>query len=209
MNPAKWHACAAFVASGLEHASFSTPLEDPEPPLRARARASRSAGRALTSALGAFGLDCVDFFRALRTFMSAAATELTTRLNDAKSERRGGRREKRSRASRDFLSGGDGQHVGVETLEASLSVPEIRTSFAFTRVAAQKYKSFVDAHVDTSRAEGADVARFGWRAFLAAKHSTLPKFPDLFSCYHTLVAAEALVLVNAPPARCARIWPTW
>ena len=42
------------------------------------------------------------------------------------------------------------------------------------------------------------MARFGWLLFLAAKHSTLPKFPDLFSLYHVLVSVEAFLLVNAP-----------
>ena len=213
MNPTKWHACAAFVASGLEHASATAPARAP-----ATARDARRE-RTLTGALRVFGVDCVAFFRALRTFMSAGAAELTARLEALKktadtraraaassAERREAKRRATEEASaRDANETGAAldarHHAGLEALEAALSVPELRTSFAFTRVAAQKYKLFVDVHIDTtSFAGGADVARFGWRLFLAAKHSTLPRFPDLFSLYHALVAAEAFLLVNAPRA---------
>ena len=46
--------------------------------------------------------------------------------------------------------------------------------------------------------EGAALARFGWRIFLAAKRAALPRFPDLYSCYHLLVVVQAFMLVNAP-----------
>ena len=216
MNPAKWHACAAFVASGLEHASASAPARAPTP-------SRDQPERTLTRALRVFDVDCVEFFRSLRKFMSAGAATLAKRLDDAKKSSgdapagSGGKPERtRRRAGKETAAEAGEEEAarededsdarrstaslaGLESLEAALSVPELRTSFAFTRVAAQKYKLFADVHLDASGfAGGADVARFGWRMFLAAKHSTLPKFPDLFSLYHALVAAEAFLLVNAP-----------
>ena len=136
--------------------------------------------------------------------MSAGVAELTKRLDERKQTASADRAAvdtavdtKASAASGEGVR--DAHHAGLDALEAALSVPELRTSFAFTRVAAQKYKLFADVHLDaTNFAGGADVARFGWRLFLAAKHSVLPKFPDLFSLYHALVAAEAFLLVNAP-----------
>ena len=197
MNPSKWHACAAFVASGLEHASATAPTRAPAP-------ARDAKERTLTRALRVFDVDCVAFFRALRVFMSAGVAELTKRLDERKQTASADRAAvdtavdtKASAASGEGVR--DAHHAGLDALEAALSVPELRTSFAFTRVAAQKYKLFADVHLDaTNFAGGADVARFGWRLFLAAKHSVLPKFPDLFSLYHALVAAEAFLLVNAP-----------
>lgn len=186
MNPAKWHACAAFVSSGLEHAAA--------PPAKGKAH---NAERTLTELLRAFSVDCVEFFRSLRKFMSCSAPLLTSRLYDKKKSSAKGKRSPK-KPTTDTTDTTDEDHAGLETLEASLSVPELRTSFAFTRVAAQKYKLFADVHLDSSTEAGADVARTGWLMFLAAKHSTLPKFPDLFSCYHTLVAVEAFLLVNAP-----------
>ena len=193
MNPSKWHACAAFVASGLEHASATAPARAPAP-------ARDAKERTLTRALRVFDVDCVAFFRALRVFMSAGAAELTKRLDERKQTASVDTAET-AKASGEGSGEGvrDAHHAGLDALEAALSVPELRTSFAFTRVAAQKYKLFADVHLDaTNFAGGADVARFGWRLFLAAKHSVLPKFPDLFSLYHALVAAEAFLLVNAP-----------
>jgi retinoblastoma-like protein 1 len=190
MNPSKWHACAAFVASGLEHASATAPARAPAP-------ARDAKERTLTRALRVFDVDCVAFFRALRVFMSAGAAELTKRLEFPRKQTASVDTAETAKASGGI--DGDARHAGLDALEAALSVPELRTSFAFTRVAAQKYKLFADVHLDaTNFAGGADVARFGWRLFLAAKHSVLPKFPDLFSLYHALVAAEAFLLVNAP-----------
>ena len=75
---------------------------------------------------------------------------------------------------------------------------ELRTSFAFTKVAAQKYRQFLDVHFDVAAPGGVDLAKLGWKLYLAAKHSLLPKFPDLYSCYHLLVVVQAFLLVNAP-----------
>ena len=75
---------------------------------------------------------------------------------------------------------------------------ELRTSFAFTKVAAQKYRQFLDVHFDVAAPGGVDLASLGWKLYLAAKHSLLPKFPDLYSCYHLLVVVQAFLLVNAP-----------
>ena len=86
----------------------------------------------------------------------------------------------------------------LNELEAALSISELRTSFAFTQVVAQKYRHFFDVHFDASRPGGAALARFGWRIFLAAKRAALPRFPDLYSCYHLLVVVQAFMLVNAP-----------
>ena len=94
----------------------------------------------------------------------------------------------------DVKNGGE----GLNELEALLTVSELRTSFAFTKVAAQKYRTFLDVHFDTATPGGVDLARLGWKLYLAAKHRLLPKFPDLYSCYHLLVVVQAFLLVNAP-----------
>ena len=164
----------------------------------------------------------MDFFRALRKFMMAAAVPLNARLKVAAkptgrkaggSDRRGGpaspaeapnddascddaglQRSPGSNAENDVTNGGE----GLNELEALLSVSELRTSFAFTKVAAQKYRQFLDVHFDVAAPGGVDLARLGWKLYLAAKHSLLPKFPDLYSCYHLLVVVQAFLLVNAP-----------
>ena len=139
MNPAKWHACAAFVASGLTHASAL--------PGKAgnKTHGNNARERNLTATLRAFQVDCVEFFRSLRKFMSAAAEPLTKRLNDKKQVSQG-RTRSPSKQGKSLGTKDDqaDQAVGLENLEASLSVPELRTSFAFTRVAAQKYKVRVE-----------------------------------------------------------------
>ena len=168
MNPAKWHACAAFVASGLEHASASAPEG-------ARTPSRDQPERTLTRALRVFDVDCVEFFRSLRKFMSAGAAALAKRLDDAKKSsgdapagsgetpekkrRSAGKetgeeeaaREDEDSDARKEKGGSTASLAGLEALEAALSVPELRTSFAFTRVAAQKYKLFADVHLDGRR----------------------------------------------------------
>ena len=160
----------------------------------------------------------MDFFRALRKFMMAAAVPLNARLkvaakppskaggsprggpasaakapNDDDHDEDGLQRSPGSNAD-DVTNGGE----GLNELEALLSVSELRTSFAFTKVAAQKYRQFLDVHFDVAAPGGVDLASLGWKLYLAAKHSLLPKFPDLYSCYHLLVVVQAFLLVNAP-----------
>ena len=53
MNPSKWHACAAFVASALEHASATAPARAPAPARDAKEHGER--------ALRVFDVDCVAF----------------------------------------------------------------------------------------------------------------------------------------------------
>ena len=40
--------------------------------------------------------------------------------------------------------------------------------------------------------------RLGWSAYLCVKCEALPTFPDLYSCFHLLVAVEAFLLASAP-----------
>ena len=162
----------------------------------------------------------MDFFRALRKFMMASAVPLNARLkvaakppgkaggsprggpaspakapndDDDNNDDAGLQRPPGSNAD-DVTNGGE----GLNELEALLSVSELRTSFAFTKVAAQKYRQFLDVHFDVAAPGGVDLAKLGWKLYLAAKHSLLPKFPDLYSCYHLLVVVQAFLLVNAP-----------
>ena len=176
--------------------------------------------RSLTRVLTTFDVNCVDFFRALRKFMMANATALHARVKRSSSAGAKGTSASASKSPRSAKSsspmgspmgspnaknarGVDGASnpagEGLNQLEADLSVSELRTSFAFTRVVAQKYKLFLDLHFDRAAPGGADLARLGWSLFLAAKHAMLPKFPDLYSLYHLLVVVQAFVLVNAPP----------
>ena len=104
--------------------------------------------------------------------------------DDASCDDAGLQRSPGSNAENDVTNGGE----GLNELEALLSVSELRTSFAFTKVAAQKYRQFLDVHFDVAAPGGVDLARLGWKLYLAAKHSLLPKFPDLYSCYHLLLS---------------------
>ena len=156
----------------------------------------------------------MDFFRSLRKFMMAASAPLNARVKIAAKGTAGTRsssRRNRSDAADASTSPGGGAEGGAEEisdvknggeglneLEALLTVSELRTSFAFTKVAAQKYRTFLDVHFDTATPGGVDLARLGWKLYLAAKHRLLPKFPDLYSCYHLLVVVQAFLLVNAP-----------
>ena len=188
-DPKTWHACSAFLALAL-----APPGSDDAP------RAS------LTDVLRAFNVACVDFFRALRKVMTVAAAPLDARRRSATapSPTRASKR-RRASAGADETKGsseakGSSSEPGASLgeLESALRVSELRTSFAFTQVVAQKYKLFIDVHFDKTKAGFRALAKFGWRLFLAAKHSTLPMFPDLYSCYHLLVVVEAFLLVNGP-----------
>ena len=188
-DPKTWHACSAFLALAL-----APPGSDDAP------RAS------LTDVLRAFNVACVDFFRALRKVMTVAAAPLDARRRSATapSPTRASKR-RRASAGADETKGsseakGSSSEPGASLgeLESALRVSELRTSFAFTQVVAQKYKLFIDVHFDKTKAGFRALAKFGWRLFLAAKHSTLPTFPDLYSCYHLLVVVEAFLLVNGP-----------
>ena len=188
-DPKTWHACSAFLALAL-----APPGSDDAP------RAS------LTDVLRAFDVACVDFFRALRKVMTVAAAPLDARRRSATapSPTRASKR-RRASAGADETKGsseakGSSSEPGASLgeLESALRVSELRTSFAFTQVVAQKYKLFIDVHFDKTKAGFRALAKFGWRLFLAAKHSTLPTFPDLYSCYHLLVVVEAFLLVNGP-----------
>ena len=46
--------------------------------------------------------------------------------------------------------------------------------------------------------------RLGWSAYLCVKCEALPTFPDLYSCFHLLVAVEAFLLVNAAESALTR-----
>ena len=155
----------------------------------------------------------MDFFRSLRKFMMAASAPLNARVKIAAKGTAGTRSSRRNRSDAADAStspGGDAEGgaeeisdvknggEGLNELEALLTVSELRTSFAFTKVAAQKYRTFLDVHFDTATPGGVDLARLGWKLYLAAKHRLLPKFPDLYSCYHLLVVVQAFLLVNAP-----------
>ena len=183
----------------------------------------------LTHLLRTFGIDCLTFFRKLREFMMAAAAPLKARIQRASSEAAAaakassGLRSSSRRASnaaeavaakttaRGESSGGADVPItpgtvsntntgdGLDELEAALSVSELRTMYVFTKVAAGKYTDYLKLHFDRTLPGGEDFARFGWRLFLIAKHTMLPKFPDLYSCYHLLVVVQAFLLVNAPP----------
>ena len=143
--------------------------------------------------------------------MMAASAPLNARVKIAAKGTAGTRSSRRNRSDADAsTSPGGGAEGGAEEmdvknggeglneLEALLTVSELRTSFAFTKVAAQKYRTFLDVHFDTATPGGVDLARLGWKLYLAAKHRLLPKFPDLYSCYHLLVVVQAFLLVNAP-----------
>ena len=180
-----WHACAAFIAAGCARDASTS---------RARATCD-DASRTLTTLFRVFDVNAADFFRALRKFMMASSALSARADRGAGGRRRSG-------------GGGDARAASVDAptnageslneLEAALSISELRTSFAFTQVVAQKYRHFFDVHFDASRPGGAALARFGWRIFLAAKRAALPRFPDLYSCYHLLVVVQAFMLVNAP-----------
>ena len=219
-NPAEWQACAAFIAAGIKRASTTASINTGSGGKRQKAGASASDApdapdalpASLTDILRAFNVNCVDFFRSLRKFMMAASAPLNARVKIAAKGTAGTRSSRRNRsdAADASTSPGGGAEGGAEEmdvknggeglneLEALLTVSELRTSFAFTKVAAQKYRTFLDVHFDTATPGGVDLARLGWKLYLAAKHRLLPKFPDLYSCYHLLVVVQAFLLVNAP-----------
>ena len=154
------------------------------------------ASRTLTTLFRVFDVNAADFFRALRKFMMASSAALSARADRGAGGRRrsGGGGDARAASVDAPTNAGE----SLNELEAALSISELRTSFAFTQVVAQKYRHFFDVHFDASRPGGAALARFGWRIFLAAKRAALPRFPDLYSCYHLLVVVQAFMLVNAP-----------
>ena len=150
----------------------------------------------MTTLFRVFDVNAADFFRALRKFMMASSAALSARVDRGAGGRRrsGGGGDARAASVDAPTNAGE----SLNELEAALSISELRTSFAFTQVVAQKYRHFFDVHFDASRPGGAALARFGWRIFLAAKRAALPRFPDLYSCYHLLVVVQAFMLVNAP-----------
>ncbi|CEG00420.1 Retinoblastoma-associated protein, A-box [Ostreococcus tauri] len=86
----------------------------------------------------------------------------------------------------------------VAEAERAMRLREMRSAFAFNKVIAKKFHEFIRVHFDADSRGGRTVARLGWAVYQCAKCEALPKFPDLYSCYHLLVAVEAFLLVNAP-----------
>ena len=86
----------------------------------------------------------------------------------------------------------------VAEAERLMRVREMRSAFAFNKVIAKKFHEFVRVHFDAESTGGRAVARLGWSVYQLAKCESLPAFPDLYSCFHLLVAVEAFLLINAP-----------
>ena len=199
------------MASGAGKTASSTPDASHGAEASGSGGASSAAdAQTLTSLLRVFRVNYLDFFRALRKFMMAVATSLNARVKKAAlavqqpagagtmaAAANDDRANAELEASASETVSNTGE--GLKELEGALMVSEVRTSYAFTTVAAQKYKVYFDLHFDESKSGGEFLARFGWRLYLVAKHIMLPKFPDLYSCYHLLVVVQAFLLVNAPP----------
>ena len=88
----------------------------------------------------------------------------------------------------------------VAEVERVLKIRELRSAFAFNKVIAKKFHEFMRVHFDADSPAGVAVAKLGWALYVCAKCESLPTFPDLYSCYHLLVAVEAF-FVNQRPAR--------
>ena len=137
-----------------------------------RPRAATNGGD-LTEVLEASGTTLVRLLDALPEFLNASARALATKLPSPGSS-------------------------AVADVERTLQIREIRSAFAFNKVIANKFRDFARLHFDAESPGGKAIARLGWSAYLCVKCEALPKFPDLYSCFHLLVAVEAFLLVNAP-----------
>jgi len=137
-----------------------------------RPRAATNGGD-LTEVLEASGTTLVRLLDALPEFLNASARALATKLPSPGSS-------------------------AVADVERTLQIREIRSAFAFNKVIANKFRDFARLHFDAESPGGKAIARLGWSAYLCVKCEALPTFPDLYSCFHLLVAVEAFLLVNAP-----------
>ena len=139
-----------------------------------RRRATMNGGD-LTAVLEASGTTLVRLLDALPEFLNASARALATKLPSPGSS-------------------------AVAEVERTLQIREIRSAFAFNKVIANKFRDFARLHFDDESPGGKAIVRLGWSAYLCVKCEALPTFPDLYSCFHLLVAVEAFLLVNAPRA---------
>jgi retinoblastoma-like protein 1 len=128
----------------------------------------------ITAILEESGVSLVMFLDALPEFLSASARSLALRLKSPGSSRT------------------------VAEIEHVLRIREIRSAFAFNKVIAKKFHEFMAMHFDEKSSGGKRVARIGWALYLSVKCEALPAFPDLYSCFHLLIAVEAFLLVNVP-----------
>jgi retinoblastoma-like protein 1 len=165
-------ACGTFAALGLV---------DAEDVVRDGKRggavdaAARGAGD-VTAILEEHETTLVAVLDALPEFLNAAARALAMRL--------------RSHAPAGSST--------VAEVERVLKIRELRSAFAFNKVIAKKFHEFMRVHFDADSPAGVAVAKLGWALYVCAKCESLPTFPDLYSCYHLLVAVEAFLLINAP-----------
>ena len=165
-------ACGTFAALGLV---------DAEDVVRDGKRggavdaAARGAGD-VTAILEEHETSLVAMLDAMPEFLNAAARALATRV-------------------RGHAPAGSSTVAEVERV---LKIRELRSAFAFNKVIAKKFHEFMRVHFDADSPAGVAVAKLGWALYVCAKCESLPTFPDLYSCYHLLVAVEAFLLINAP-----------
>ena len=133
---------------------------------------SVNGGIDITAILMSYEVSLVEFLDELPEFLNASARSLAVRVKSGSST--------------------------VAEIERVLRVREIRSAFAFNKVIAKKFYDFLALHFDVESAIGKATARLGWSLYLCAKCESLPVFPDLYSCFHLLIAVEAFLLTNVP-----------
>jgi len=147
-------------------------LLDAENERRGDVRRENTSDTDITAILRAHEISLVEFLDALPEFLNASARSLAVRVTSGSST--------------------------VAEIERVLRVREIRSAFAFNKVIATKFHDFMVVHFDAEHDLGRAFARLGWSLYLCAKCESLPAFPDLYSCFHLLIAVEAFLLTNAP-----------